>query len=66
MNTERLHAITRALREEIRQTNIEKTLQRLTSALKSQVGERVLPASVHEIGGRPAYGHGREDGSWHD
>ena len=26
----------------------------------------VLPASVHENGGRPPYGHGREDGSWHD
>jgi len=26
----------------------------------------VLPASVHETGNRPAYGHEQEDGSWHD
>ena len=26
----------------------------------------VLPASVHETGSRPAYGHEQEDGSWYD
>lgn len=27
---------------------------------------RVLPASMHESGGHPSYGHEQEDGSWHD
>jgi hypothetical protein len=27
---------------------------------------RVLPASVHETGNHPAYGHEQEGGSWHD
>jgi len=26
----------------------------------------VLPARMHESGGRPSYGHEQEDGSWHD
>jgi putative transposase len=28
--------------------------------------DRVLPASVHESGVRPSYGHEQEGGSWHD
>jgi hypothetical protein len=34
--------------------------------LASPLVSGVLPASVHESGGRLSYGHEQEDGSWHD
>jgi hypothetical protein len=50
----------------LRETALQRWMVYRTHCDQNDAKYRVLPASVHEIGGRPAYGHGREDGSWHD